>query len=272
MLTYQQIMHFRTFGYVVLPALLSLDEAATLRAEVADALADAFGPDTERADLGGISGDYLPLAVNRAPFSLSLIADDPRTFLASAELAGVATVPTIGIATRFTGDSRWHTGQGPDVGGVTFWADLEPRAAGSGALRVIPGSHLPDFERQLWAYCSVEPATSGFEGWQWPHVVLPTSPGDVVALHPHLRMSSQGAAPRLTWTIDYLPWPGITNAAGKEAVRGLLLDAVEFDHEAYDRDRWPVWQEWAAGPDAPASRQIAIERLQLLDVVGGEPA
>ena len=94
MLTHQQILFFRTFGYVTLPGLLSAAEAAALRQEVADALAGAFGRiATERDDLGGISGDYLPLAVNRAPFSLGLIADDPRTFQSSAELLGSPTVP-----------------------------------------------------------------------------------------------------------------------------------------------------------------------------------
>jgi len=97
LLTHQQILHFRTFGYVTLPGLLSAAEAATLREEVTAALAGAFGRiATERSDLGGIGGDYLPLAVNRAPFSLALIADDPRTFQSSAELLGRPTVPAPG--------------------------------------------------------------------------------------------------------------------------------------------------------------------------------
>ena len=87
MLSHQQILHFRTFGYVVLRGLLSPAEAATLHREVTGALADAFGRiATEPDDLGGISGDYLPLAASRAPFSLALIADDERTFGSSAEL------------------------------------------------------------------------------------------------------------------------------------------------------------------------------------------
>ncbi len=180
--SHHQILHFRAFGYVLLPGLLSPAEAATLRDEVSGALADAFGAlSTEPNDLGGISGDYLRLAVDRAALSMSLIADDPRTFLASAELLGSPTVPTPGIATSFTGDSSWHTREGPDVGGVTFWADLEPRAADTGALRFIPGSRLPEFERRLWEYAAAEPAMSGFEHWEWPHVVVETRPGDVVA-------------------------------------------------------------------------------------------
>ena len=141
MLSYQQILHFRTFGYVTLRALLNPAEAATLRQEVTSALADAFGRGAaEPGDPGGVSGDYLPLAASRAPFSLSLIADDPRTFQSAAELIGAPAVPTPGIATRFTGDSGWHTRQGPDAGGVTFWADLEPHGR---HRRAVPYPRFP---------------------------------------------------------------------------------------------------------------------------------
>jgi hypothetical protein len=271
MLSHQQILHFRTFGYVTLRGLLSPAEAVTLRQEVTGALADAFGKiPREPDDLGGISGDYLPLAASRAPFSLTLIADDPRTFGSSAELLGSPTVPSAGIATCFTGDSTWHTRQGPDTGGVTFWADLEPRTAGTGALRLVPGSHLPEFERGLFAYRAAEPAMSGFGHWEWPHVVVETEPGDVVAFHAHLMNRAQGGTPRLSWTIDYLPWPGLGRPDQMKVVRDLVLDAVEFDHEDYDRDRWPAWRDWAAGAAQPPSRAIALERLKLLGVLAGQ--
>ena len=265
MLTHQQILHFRTFGYVTLRGLLTPDEAAALRQEVADALADAFGRvGGEPNDLGGISGDYLPLAVARAPLSLALIADDPRIFQSSAELLGSPTVPSVGIATCFTGDSTWHSRQGPDVGGVTFWADLEPRTAQTGALRFIPGSHMPEFERQLCQWRSADPGTSGFERWDWPHVVVETEPGDVVAFHAHLMNCAQGGTPRLSWTIDYVPWPGIGSPDRLAAVRDMVL--VEFDHEDYDRNRWPVWREWVQGEQSIPSRAIAVERLRLLGI------
>jgi hypothetical protein len=267
-LTHHQIIHFRTFGYVVLRGLLTPAETDTLRAEVTTQLTDAFGVlGTEPGPDDGISGDYLPLAVNRAPLSLSLIADDPRTFLASAELLGSPSVPSIGTATCFTGDSSWHTRQGPDVGGVAFWADLEPRTAETGAIRVIPGSHLPDFERLLWQYGAVEPAASGFEEWDWPHVVIDTEPGDVVALDLHARTCTRGGTPRLSWTIEYLPWPGVADQKRMAVVRDLLLDDVEYDGEAYDRDRWPVWREWADGAAGISSRELAVDRLRILGVL-----
>jgi hypothetical protein len=268
MLSHQQILHFRTFGYVTLRGLLSQSEVATLRQEVTDALTDAFGTlGREPDDLGGISGDYLPLAADRAPFSQSLIADDPRTFLSSAELLGGPTVPSVGIATCFTGDSIWHARFGRAVGGITFWADLEPRTEHTGALRLVPGSHLPDFHSRICEYQGAEPAISGFESWEWPHVVVETEPGDVVAFHAHLMNCAQGGLPRLSLTIDYLPWPGIADRDQMRVVRDFVLDDVEFDHEDYDRDRWPVWREWAADAQRTPSRAIAVERLKLLGVL-----
>jgi len=275
MLTHQQILHFHTFGYLTLRGLFSKAEATALHDEVATALTDAFGrpdteSDTEPDQAGGISGDYLPLAVDRAPFSQLLIADDERTFLAAAELLGGPAVPSVGIATRFTGDSAWHTRLGPAIGGLTLWADLEPRTAGTGALRLLPGSHLPEYERQLWAYSRAEPAASGFAqpDWpQWPHIVIETEPGDVVAFHAHLFNRARGGAPRLTWTIDYLLWPGLGDKEGMRLVRDMTLDAVEFDHEDYDRQRWPAWREWVAGATASQPRTLAVERLRLLGVI-----
>jgi hypothetical protein len=107
-------LRFGTSGYLTLRGLFSQPEMEALRHEVTSALTDAFGQlGTEPDQTGGISGDYLPPAVDRAPFSQSLIADDERTFLASAELLGGPVVPSVAIAICFTGDSTWRTRLGP---------------------------------------------------------------------------------------------------------------------------------------------------------------
>lgn len=55
-------------------------------------------------------------------------------------------------------------------------------------------------------------------------------------------------------------------------MRDLAVDTVDFDFEGYDRQRWPTWPEWAAGAGAVPSRQVAVERLQLLGVLSeGDP-
>ena len=79
---------------------------------------------------------------------------------------------------------------------------------------------------------------------------------------------AQGGTPRLSWTIDYLPWPGLGRPDQMEVVRRLV--DVEFGHEDYDRDRWPVWRDWAAGAAQSPSRAVALERLELLGVLASE--
>ena len=72
MLTYQQILHFRTFGYVTLRGLLSAAEAAMLRQEVTAALAGAFGRiATERGLRPGPPAGLAGLGGRRRPGSLT---------------------------------------------------------------------------------------------------------------------------------------------------------------------------------------------------------
>jgi hypothetical protein len=103
-------------------------------------------------------------------------------------------------------------------------------------------------------------------------VVLETSPGDVIAFDLHLFHASAGGDKRLAWTIEYLPWPGLGDRERLRAVRDLVVDAAEFDHEDFDTQRWPAWREWAAGAREIPSRRLAVERLQLLGVLGAEEA
>ena len=267
----KRIAHFEAFGFVVLRRLLDDSETAALTTEVTAALGDAFGAigtDTDPEVTGGIRGDYLPLSVDRTPLSQALIADDPRLFQGSAALLGQPTVPTMPIATCFTSNAGWHTDQGPDVGGVKFLAHLERRIAGTGALRVVPGSHDPAFGERVRGYWSRDPARQGFDGWDAPCVVLETEPGDVIAFDLHLYHSSAGGDRRLAWTIEFLPWPGLSDPGRLRLVRDLVVDTADFGDEGYDRERWPTWREWAAGARRVPSRQVAVERLRLLGVLG----
>lgn len=269
MFSHQEILHFRAFGFVVLRGLFAADEIARLRAEVTTELRAAFGglgvaPD----ERGGIPGDYLSLAVDRAPFGQALIADDPRLFQGAADLCGAMMVPTPGVATCFTGtETPWHTDQGPRVGGVKFLAHLEPRTADTGALRVIPGSHDPGLADRLAAYWAGDPGRQGFAAWPVPGVVLETRPGDVIAFDVHLyhAAANPDGGRRPAWSIEYLPWPGLGDPEKLRVVRDLIADAAEYD--GYDRERWPSWREWARGAGSVPSRALAVERLHLLGVL-----
>lgn len=274
MLSHQEIMHFRAFGFVVLPGLFTADEITRLHAEVTTELRAAFGGiGTSPDETGGIPGDYLPLAVDRAPFCQALIADDPRLFQGAAELCGAMVVPTPGVATCFTGsETPWHTDQGPDIGGVKFLVHLEPRTAATGALRVVPGSHEPGLARRPASYWAVDPGRQGFPAWPVPAVVLETQPGDAIAFDLHLYHAAEnlGGGKRPAWSIEYLPWPGLGDPEKICVVRDLLVDAGEYD--GYDRTRWPSWQEWACGAGSVRSRDLAVDRLRLLGVLTAQGA
>ena len=260
------IAHFRAFGYVVLRGLLDQREVAELAGEVTAELMAAFGVIGAAPDTGGISGDYLPLTVDRAPLSQALMADDPRLYQGAASLIDSPAVPTPPIATCFTGNAGWHTDQGPAIGGLKYLAHLQSRTAADGALRVIPGSHEPGFTARLLAYWRLDPATQGFGGWPVPCVVLETEPGDVIAFDQHLWHSSSGGQQRLAWTVEYLPWPGPGDQDRMRTTRELILDCADFDV-----DGWPAWREWVAGATSP-SRRLAVERLRLLGVLDGGAA
>jgi hypothetical protein len=250
-------------------------EAAELKAEVTDSIRDAFGgvgTDTDPDGTGGIRGDYLPLSADHAPLSQAMIADDRRLFQGSVELLGRSTVPTMPIATCFTSNAGWHCDDGRGVGGVKFIAYLEPRTAATGALRVMPGTHDPAYQARTNQYWSQDPAAQGFEAWPVPGMAIETEPGDVIAFDVNLFHSSDGGHNRLAWTIEYLPWPGLGDRDRMDLVRRSILETVDFDHEGYDRDRWPTWREWVAGGRDIDSRGCAVQRLRLLGVLGeGDP-
>lgn len=262
-LTHQQVQHFRTFGFLVLRGLLDADEVARLTAEASESLRAAYGATRRRDD----DPEYLPLTVDRTPFSQSLVADDPRLFQGSTALLGTPTVPSAPEAICFTHNFGWHTDIGrPDIAGVTFLAHLEPRAADDGALRVVPGSHDAGFARRIGGYLAQDPACQGYEGWPVPATVLETEPGDVLAFDVHLRHSSVGGERRLAWRTEYLEWPGLGEPERMRAVRDLITDAAEHTDLGFDTTTWPAWKEWAAGAAASPARQVAVERLRLLGV------
>ncbi|MFI0444836.1 phytanoyl-CoA dioxygenase family protein [Actinomadura sp. 6N118] len=268
--SHTEIAHFEAFGFVVLRGLLTAGEVTRLKGEVTTELTAAFGGlGTDPGDEGGISGDYLPLTVDRAPFAQSLIADDLRFFQGATELTGSPMVPAPGMAICFTANAGWHTDVGPDVRGVKFLVHLDPRTAETGALRVLPGSHDPAFARRVERYLSRDPMNQGFQpGLPTPDTVLETEPGDVLAFDVHLHHCSKGGEKRLAWSIEYMEWPGIVDEDRKKLVRGLIDTDDDYSGEDFDQDLWPVWREWAAGAPGRASRQTALERLELLEVPG----
>ena len=129
---------------------------ATLHDEVTSSLTGAFGRlGTEPDDSGGISGDYLPLSVDRAPFSQSLIADDkkqtssPRlSCLAARSCRRQASLPA-SPAVR-PGIPGWVRPRCPAL--RSGWTS-SPAPPARGRCAWFPDPTYQGFERRLWAYC-----------------------------------------------------------------------------------------------------------------------
>ena len=109
-------------------------------------------------------------------------------------------------------EARWHTDDGIGVRGVKFAAYFDELSAGTGALRLVPGSQHRGTERRLAAYSRRRgpgTTTPGFAAYQasFPGYAADTSPGDVIAFDLHTWHASIGGRDRLAWNAVYLRCP-----------------------------------------------------------------
>lgn len=89
---------------------------------------------------------FQPLPEGVAPFTTGLI-EDPR-FLEPAEQALGSAIGLGTDANRYVGGTGWHNDHSndgaPHIDALKWIFYLDPVGPDSGALRVIPGSHLLD--------------------------------------------------------------------------------------------------------------------------------
>jgi hypothetical protein len=235
MLSDAQISHFRTFGFVVLRRAF---DPRPLSEEVDRALRDGFPRSREVATGGGIRFRYVPLMCERAPISLSLL---DRFALPAAELLGAAILPVRAKGVLYSGATGWHRDSDHAVASVGFAGYLEPLGAGSGALRVLPGSHRPALGEAVGAYAAglTEEAPEARVA-ALPGFAVCTEPGDVIAFEEHLYHASAGGRERRQWRVDYVAAPAGAEEEGR--VRAYYDSTYPPDWDGgYDVDRYPTY-------------------------------
>ena len=273
MLTTGQVDHFRTFGFTVLRGYIA-DRVGALRAEADAAIRDAYAATYDERVFDGISGHYLPMASRLTPVSASLVCDDPRLIGAAEQLLGGPVIPECPEGVLYFSEAGWHTDDGIGVRGVKFAAYFDALTAGTGALRLVPGSHHPELNARLAACsCRRGPAHSEAEAAacqaSFPGYVADTSPGDVIAFDLHTWHASFGGRDRLAWTAVYQRCPQ-TEPERDRTLRSVH-DSFEQAFRGFDRDRYPVWRDWIAGAAAHPRRAGVIERMRhagILDLPG----
>jgi hypothetical protein len=190
-LTQDQIEHFRTFGFLVVPAALDGEALGGLTEEVDAAIAAACPRDTEG---GGITGHYVP-AVDR-PVSAGLV----RRFQPFAEqLLGRAAFPAAAHEILLFAEAWWHVDLGPDVPALKVAVYLETLDARNGALRVLPTTHrIP--QAQLAALHQLNPH-------HVPCHAIESRPGDAILFHLHLWHAALNGRDRRQWSVEYFAYP-----------------------------------------------------------------
>lgn len=196
----ERVDRFRTFGYLVLRGFLDPTLVGELRREAIGTIRAVHGDRChEHPAMSRMAGHYTCLLGPWAPRTVEVV-DSRRLVRLAERLVGGRVLPspcdTQGIL--YFDHAPWHNDTGIAIRGVKFVAYLEPLDAGSGALRVLPGSHrLAD--AALGHLYSID-----LDVPEVPGQVLATEPGDVIVFDPLLYHASWGGRDRLQWSTMYL--------------------------------------------------------------------
>ena len=249
MITPPDADHLRTLGFLVLRRFF---DPRSLSVEMDRVLEDAFSSSAAVSRYDGIHFQYVPMMTANTPESLSLL---DRTAIVAEQLLGCPVIPTRAKAIRYFGSTPWHVDSVQPVASLGFMTYLEELDAENGALRVLPGSHLPERGNLLRAMGS-----TGRSSTDLPSEILSTQPGDMIVFDEHLFHSSHGGVARRQWRIDFLRDPVDAAARNKTLVYFSNIYAPNWSG-GYDVDRYPSY-----GPDWRTSGRPAVERLEALGV------
>ena len=239
---------FRTFGFAVLRQFF---DPRPLAAEIDQVMHDGLVADVSRT--GEIRFQYVPMMTARTPASLLLL---DRVEAVAVAFLGGSVLPTRAKGVRYSGSTPWHTDSASPIASVGGLAYLEPLGAENGALRVLPGSHHPDFRDALR-----ELGVDGAQLLSCLANVVVTEPGDLVLLDEHLfHASFGGGGARRQWRVDFVKAP--VDAEAEELTKSYFAGIYPPDWDGgYDVDRYPNY-----GPDWRHSSRPVVAQLDALGV------
>ena len=249
----EQLRFFKTFGYILLPQHLNADTLVQLARDHEDALAAQYP--AERND--GSERLWTRMTDESTPFAAALM-EDPR-FLGPAQQICGDDLLGIGVdINRYVSSTTWH----PDTGdenqiACKFIFYLDTLGADSGALRVIPGSHLlRGAERDAFTKAMRDTPLIDV-----PCQAIATQPGDVIAFD--IR----------TWNLDYFANPQAPEEV--ESIRSLGLGHAGSIKGFKTRRQYNYSRNWLDNPQQSPIRQHWINRFEEIDYLDqpgvGEP-
>jgi len=199
MLTPEQVDHFQTFGYLLLPQLFDPDEMQLITAAAAAIWAGEQARTGERA-------------LGMAPFielspQLDWLGVDDRIYGAMQSLLGGGLIWSGSEGNKESdppGDHDWHADRpGPkelDYRRIKIMLYLSAMKKEEGALRVIPGSQREPLHSALYPFQAVhgQPNPRFFDqcGAEVPCCALETRPGDAAVFSQSLFHGVYGKMPK----------------------------------------------------------------------------
>lgn len=197
-ITDSEINFFKTFGYLSFPQLM---------ADRIKAIQDAF--ETVWTERGGGHNGQPHEGTARScivPFidqseELSSLLDDPRILAIAKALLGDDFNYMGSDGNFYVGDTGWHSDGGhrlEDPMHIKIAFYLDPLTRDSGALRVIPGSHLfgDNYADGLSQQVGKSQEMWEMHGKDVPAVVFETTPGDLVLFNHNTKHAAYGGGTR----------------------------------------------------------------------------
>ncbi len=258
MLTDQQLEHYRTFGFVTLRNLFTPEEVETLRHEYETELDHVYAD----RPFTGQTRYWAMMLHPRTPLFAGLLEDE-RFCRVAEQLYGEDVIGIGTDANRYVGDTRWHPDHRADPDedcyGVKFAFYLDPVDAGSGALRLIPGSHRRGFHEHLRETLGA----LDLEVADVPAHVCRSSPGDVVAFDMRCwHASAGGGAGRRMCTCVYYNNPH--GEAEEAAARKRAVGSKDVGAQ-FGRPGEPAYPpEWLTNPAGSPRRGRWLRRMEEL--------
>ncbi len=266
-LTADEVGFFETFGFLVLKQHFSADEVKTIKAELKHAT-DLTYKDTD-FDRSSDSSDKLQgvnLSSTTTPYIYSL-PERPHLYHIAQQLFGEELIGHESQINLFVGDTRWHpdrSGNNVETNrfGCKFCYYPDPLDGDTGALRVIPGSHMPPFFAALRKAPGIGDPNNIRK---FPSLVCRSDPGDVIVFNLNCWHASYGGQPgRAQFAFVYYALP--KTAEHKEEMRSQFTRIRQMTAEiALANDRkpsTPTPEEILNRGDSPLMTSWLLDRRQ----------
>ena len=192
MLTPGQIAHFETFGFLVLRQVFTPDEIAVMTREANEIMDEQRGG----RPFDGEKRQFVQPFFERKPFLSELPADD-RIYGLGESLLGPDFFLMGTEGNLHVGQTPWHgSSDGVFPPSIKITLYLDPLTKDTGALRVVPGSHLPSSHDNLQVLYDRNDDDDfkpfGVRPWEIPCFPLESQPGDLVVFTEDVLHSSFG--------------------------------------------------------------------------------